>query len=356
MVVKNKWFEKAGNIVNSGSFGCVFHPSLECENFKSSDKFISKLMIYKDALEEYETSLNLKRLFDVILPNYKKYLILSESICNITFISKKEIEGYERCFLFEMLNIQKDEINDRLQDLIILNQRYGGIELSKFKGNLAKVLVSFIDIIKNCISVLNYHNVYHSDLKAPNLLVNKNKLYIVDWGNSVINPTMDRFEHHNSLTYNAPFGVVLFGSNFRNCEFNNPECVLSFLKNHQMTGHLKYIQEIISFFGMNPNCIEDYLIKIITTYTKEEYFKIFLHNLDLWGIVSCLIEIFFNTKHRKNVVFKKHGYEMFSYIYTHVDYLDIQKIINLFELFHKSIVDKKTLKLKLSKTKKKTSI
>ena len=328
-------FEKAGNIVNSGSYGCVFHPSLKCENFKASNKYVSKLMAYKDAVEEYQTSIALKRIFDIILPDYKKYIILSESICNITFIPKKDIDGFEKCFLFEILHIRKDEVNIKLKDLIILNQRYGGIEFTNFKGSVAKVLLSFIDIVKKCIIILNSHSVYHLDLKSSNLLVNKNKLFMIDWGNSVVNPTMENFRHHNRLIYNSPFGSVLFGEHFRSCF--KIECVAPFLENHELSGHLKYIKEIILFFGLNPKTIENYLIKIITTYTLEEYFKIFIHNVDLWGLVSCLSDLFMNKKNRDNINFKKHGYELFSYIYNNVGYLDAEKIITLLELFHKSL-------------------
>jgi serine/threonine protein kinase len=347
-IIKNTNFEKAGNIVNSGSYGCVFHPSLECENFKASDKFVSKLMVYKDAIEEYQASIVLKRIFDIILPDYKKYIILSESICNITFIPKKDITGFEKCFLFEILHIRKEEVNIRLKDLIILNQRYGGIEFSYFKGSVAKVLSSFIEIIKKCIIVLNSHSVYHLDLKSSNILANKNKLVIIDWGNSSVNPTMENFRHHNRLIYNSPFGAVLFGEYFKSCY--RIECVAPFIANHELTGHLKHIREIIYFFGLNPNCIEDYLTKIITTYTLEEYFKIFIHNVDLWGIVSCLSDLFMNDKYKDNPVFKKYGYKLFSYIYSDIGYLDSQKIISLFELFRRSL-EYKSLKTGLKTVK-----
>lgn len=346
MVIKGD--NLAGNIINSGSFGCTFHPSLECENFKTSDKFISKLMTYKDAIEEYQISIMLKQIFDNILPNYKKYIILSESICNISHIPNDELVGFERCYLFESLNIKREEVNDNLKDLIILNQRYGGVELSKFKGNFAKLLLSFLDIIKNCLIVLNKHSIYHGDLKASNVLVSKSNLYLIDWGNSSIRPTMENFIHYNKITYNVPFGAVIFGEHFKSCIFSNVDCVVLFVKNHPHTGHIKFTQEIISFFGLNPNSIQDYLIKIITTYTKEEYFKIFLHNLDLWGIVSCLADLFINPKNRNNAIFKKYGYELFHYIYTNVDYLDVHKIIKLLELFYKSISHKS---LKASKNK-----
>jgi hypothetical protein len=55
-----------------------------------------------------------------------------------------------------------------------------------------------------------------------------------------------------------------------------------------------------------------------------------------------------SDKYRNNPIFKKYGYNLFSYIYSDVGYLDSQKIINLLELFRKSL--DKTTSLKTAKS------
>jgi len=341
---------KAGIIINSGSFGCVFHPSLECDNMKSSYKYISKLMLYKDAIEEYEISIKLKQIFSVVLPDYKKYIILTESICNIKFISNKDITGYDKCYLFQMLNIKEKNVNSTLHNLIILNQKYGGIELTVYlmSHGIKKILKSFIDIL-SCIVLINKHGVYHSDIKSSNLLVNKNRLYIIDWGLTKIKPSIEDFSHNKTFSFNNPFGSILFSNIFKQyCDFGvdvntATRQVNLFMEHYEKNGHFVFIKEVILFFNLNSRCIENYLIKILTAYTKEEYFKIFLHNLDLWGIISCFMDFF-------NIQDKKCGYDIIYYLYTDVGYLNVQKIAKLIKNLNRANGTKR--KQKNIKTKK----
>lgn len=357
---------KALGIINSGSFGCVFHPSLECGSTKPSSNLISKLMKYDEAAEEYSISIKLKEVFGVILPNYKKYIILDESICNVKKISLQDLEGFEKCHLFKMLNIQKKNVNDELDRLLIVNQRYGGKEFQYYfnKNTFGKILLNFVDNIKNCILVLNKNGIYHTDLKSNNILVSKNKSYIIDWGGAVLNPTIENYRGSNNFSWNAPFGYIIFGPNFgKNCNLNDinnvSECVKTFMEDYEKYtrefGHYKFIKTIILFFNLNPNCIEEYLIKILTNYSKEEYFKIFLHNVDLWGCVMCLVDFFMTTNNKEAI---KYGRDLISYLYTTVDYLSSQKIIENMELISKSLSRSysKKIKSRILKTKKKNSI
>lgn len=357
---------KAGKILNSGSYGCVFYPSINCSNSKSNYNTISKLMTYKDAVEEYKKSIEIKNILIKHFPEYEKYIILSENICSISFLSKSDLENFYKCYLFENMGVTPETVNDNLQNLLVLNQKYGGIELQKYlqsqsQNNIGKILLKMASLIKLCIVPINKLEVYHSDLKADNLLVDKDNLYIIDWGIAIIQPTLKDFAYVYKFTFNAPFGNILFGDKFRQfCRFKTTETEATYNVNlikeliDKNDKSLMLIREIIDKFGVQRNCIEEYLIKILSTYTKEEYFNIFMHNIDIWGIVICIIDLPYDYNNRE---FVKSTHLLMSYLYTHPGYLDIAKISKFLRLIAKSISKPKSKKyLKISKTKKKSNI
>ena len=58
-----------GKSIGHGGFGCVFRPSIKCNSNSPSNKEISKLMLKKDAEEEF----NEISFFATILSKIKNY-------------------------------------------------------------------------------------------------------------------------------------------------------------------------------------------------------------------------------------------------------------------------------------------
>ena len=122
------------------------------------------------------------------------------------------------------------------------------------------------------------------DLKSNNMLVKKKKIFIIDWGLSEIDPTVELLSKESKFIFNFPFGNIVFGKMFNYfCKFKTPieesrQNVRLFLKYYNEDRQLRNIKNIMVLLNKNClECIENYLVDIITNYTKEEYFKIFLH-------------------------------------------------------------------------------
>jgi serine/threonine protein kinase len=322
-----------GNVLDSGSYGCVFYPSLKCNNTKSSKKNVSKLMTYEDAIEEYNNIQKIKYILNKKFTNYGDYMILSNEICNAPNLSQNDLKNYHRCILFKKKNIEKKDVNKKIKDFIILNQRYGGIELGIFfqkqnEKNIGVIILQLIKLLTHCILRINKLNIYHLDLKSNNILVQKGQPHIIDWGLSEIYPTMLTFRGHNKFQFNLPFGNVVFGENFNNiCRFKVPpeearRSVKLFMASYKYS--LETIETIMKLLNKNHlECLEEYLVNIIINYTKEEYFEIFLHNVDIWGFVNIFVDILESFKHYRQILFW-----LFNYIYSNPGYLDIKIIID----------------------------
>ena len=81
--MKNKNTRKkvAGEVFDSGGYGCLFSPPLKCKkNNRTKKNMISKLMPTSTADQEHNNNTRIKKILSSI-PNYKKYYIFSEISC-----------------------------------------------------------------------------------------------------------------------------------------------------------------------------------------------------------------------------------------------------------------------------------
>jgi len=346
-----------GKILDSGSYGCVFRPSLYCKTAPSY-KTISKLMTRDNALQEYELSKRIESHLAQI-PHYKKYFVLVTDMCSISEITDSDLEDYEKCKILKKNNISRQDISNIKKNYIILNQPYGGIEIydyiktNIFKPELAKFVRKSIDLLKNGIIPMNSKKVYHCDLKSNNILIDENSVRLIDWGLSLIDPSIDDI-NANYIIINQPFGSLFFHSSFTNIshlpEFEIRSIIRRFLSNYRKNDHYTSFENFFMLLFHSPieTYIENYLFNIIKKYSQAEYYPIFLANLDIWGFLSYFLDI---TKLLKPHAIKENSRlkiirELLDYTYTCVDKLDIGFIVSKMEKFAK--LSKKTKSVRAS--------
>ena len=227
---------KGGRVVASGSYGCVFHPALRCHSKKTRSKNkITKLMMRKDAKDEYELSQKILRRIKHI-KNYKNYFMVDDfSLCTPGKLSKKDLEEYdERCHALTREYITKQNINEpkSLDKILALNMPNGGVSIDKYlreyhsDDDCIELNNKLIDLLVNGIVKMNANHIYHCDLKYDNILVERdnstNTVYtrLIDWG---LSTEYVPFKHHEFMSawgdrpilFNQPFSVVLFSEKFK---------------------------------------------------------------------------------------------------------------------------------------------
>jgi len=277
--------KQGGKVLASGGFGCVFTPALKCigKNKRDKDK-ISKLMTNKHAKEEYNEIQYLHSKL-IIIPNYTEYFLIDDfTLCKPSKLTKSDLKNYRECTALQKEKITSRNINESLDKVMAINMPYGGINLDSFMMSnksyekLLKLNDKMIELLKNGILKMNKKHIYHSDVKASNILFLMNddndiKLRLIDWSLTVEyipfkNNPFPKNWRNRPLQFNIPFSIILFTdffvdnyTKFLNKKENKPllskpgskhEILFLFMKNYlylwmqeRGSGHYKYINKIM---------------------------------------------------------------------------------------------------------------
>jgi hypothetical protein len=274
---KNINNKSGGKVIASGGFGCVFLPALKCKGSnKRLKNTVSKLMTIKNAKDEYHEIHNIKDKLKMITNYQDYYLIENYTLCKPTKLSNTDMNNFTKCSALKKQNITKKNINSSLNKLLALNMPYGGITVETFITNnknynkLVEINNHLINLLKNGIIPMNNKNIYHSDIKSSNILINelrKNKsmnVRLIDWSLTAEykpfkNSKFPDNWKNRPLQFNVPFSIILFTdlfldkySNFLNNKKNNKEGLTIFVKKYlamwfeeRGLGHFKYINKIM---------------------------------------------------------------------------------------------------------------
>jgi len=341
-----------GKLLSSGGYGCIFKPALRCFGKNTRDKNkISKLMTIKHAEEEYNEIIEIKKKIDNI-PNYKKYFLIDNcSICSPEKLTKNDLKNYNECTALPKDDITLKNINQSLNKLKLINIPYGGITVEQFilENKSYKKLIKWnnclISLLKEGIIPMNNNNIFHSDIKDSNILVDESNIdmetRLIDWSLTVEYIPKSKCKFPNNwrnrpLQFNVPFSILLF-TDFFITEYTEflkedhsvtkerlEEFVPEYLKKWQIKrgkGHYSYINNIFYMIfskkltnmtisqikneieeNYTKKYIKNYLINVLLHFT---YFKpngllnmriyldeIFIKIIDIWGFIITYLPLF----------------------------------------------------------------
>jgi hypothetical protein len=338
-------FKTGGNVIGSGSYGCVFKPALKCrgKTAKNNKNKVTKLMMKKYAITEYKEIMKFKKILKKI-PKYKDYFFVDNiTKCIPENISPTDLQNYEsKCDALKNTSITKETINQNITDLLALNIPDGGIDLDDYMykityDKLEDLNNLLIDLLLHGIIPMNNLGVYHCDIKGSNVLI-KDKTRLIDWGISTeYHPEHDKaipqILQNGPFQFNAPFASILFNNVFseKYSEFLKthyditPEVLRPFLVDfiyvwtkHAGLGHYNFINNMFQVlfqhdlnnatsaeyvkdaieFSFTNNYIINYLIEILIKYTKNREFQllkyfneVYIKIVDIWGFLMCYYNI-----------------------------------------------------------------
>jgi len=297
---------KGGEVIGSGSYGCVFKPPLKCKNTqknmattknkKTKKNLISKLVLRYEGAEEYSFN---KTVVDRIkkLDNYKiikKYFMVIDDICVPEKLKKRDKESLiTRC---ENM-VSKEYLENKLENIAILNMKYGGINIDSYIISsigleevylfkfISKLIGNLIDLMENGISVMHNVNLYHTDIKSLNLLLSNNKKYIsmIDWGLSIVELPKHYDSVYSGIHFNRPYESLLF----------NNENIIPTLK--------EYLLLMLDQLVVNNRFSREKLIKAF--YVKQDY----------WGIMTVLMDLY-KYLNLRNSIYENSFRNIFEYM------------------------------------------
>ena len=372
---------KGGKVIASGGYGCVFVPALKCEGAskKESNK-ISKLMTEAHTISEYEEINKIKDELDSI-PNYQDYFLINDAtLCRPSKLTPSDLKAFsDKCSALPKNNITKNNINDKLDEVMSLNIPNGGLPVDDYlysNGSLQKmynVNLALIKLLKKGIIPMNKRNIYHCDIKDSNILIDDSeKARLIDWGLSVeYTPSstipFPKNWRNRPLQFNVPFSVIIFTDDFYRKysdylkdggEVNKTALkvfVIDYLNywiKERGPGHYKFINEIIFMLyssklssvseNSKPVLIEteiavpiivNYIVDVLVHYTKfksdgslnlREYLnEVYVKIVDVWGFITSyypMLEMLSNNRVTLNEneikILEKLEYIFNKYLYT----------------------------------------
>ena len=318
-----------GEAVGSGSYGCVFRPSLKCSNKENRTSGVSKLMINRKAKDEFEEIVKFVPIIKKI-ENNNDYFLIPKGMCNVGALTDDDKVNFNtKCENAFRGEYHERNINSNLNKFKVINLPDGGNDFDMWSNQPHKIK-DIIDInnglvrlLKRGIIPMNKLHLYHTDIKDTNVLVGSdNKIRIIDWGLSGISENVEHipsFLSFRPLQYNLPFSCMLFNHGTMReiqnlCEKYNTltkVIILDFIKKHYNShikqnvgeGHYGYLKHIFSGIlsksGSKPfsEILFNYLTDIIYHFGQggkfniKEYYKVFLQNADVWGFITIYIAL-----------------------------------------------------------------
>jgi len=375
--------KKGGKVKTSGGFGCLFIPNLKCKtkfgltNNENEDlltmqdfdersiKYVSKLMLKKYAIQEYNLINKFKKKIQKI-SNYENYFLLNDiNIClNVKNLTSNDLKYFDdKCDALNKLNINEKNINNPeiLKKLAFLTLPFGGLSVSTYlkkipnSNDLILFNKSMVKLLNEGIIQMNKINIYHCDMKSGNILVHNNEnnltTKIIDWGLAIDNNNFEAFNKYRDervLLFNNPLSLIILKNNFIKkydkfllTNFDDSQIkfdefllnyITDYLKNCKEQGHYYYIQyliKLIVFGEKNPDdlineeiiiFIFHYLKKILVKYTKNNKYEViqffndvFLKNVDIYGFITCYIP-FLNYLTDKYEKLEEEGVFFYEYL------------------------------------------
>jgi hypothetical protein len=342
---ESRKYNSGGNVIGSGSYGCVFKPALKCKGktTKNIKNKVTKLMFKKHAVTEYKEIMKFKKILKTI-PNYKDYFFIDNiTKCVPENISLLDLQNYDtKCDALNNSSITKDTINQNINDLLALNIPDGGVDLDDYMykityDKLENLNNLLIDLLLYGIIPMNNLGIYHCDIKGSNVLI-KDKTRLIDWGISTDyhaerDKEIPKILQNGPFQFNAPFTSILFNNIFseKYSEFlkSHPDITRETLRpfiidyiyiwtKHAGLGHYNFINSIFQTlfhndlnnstsseylkdaieFSFTNHYIINYLIEVLIKYTKNQEFQllkyfneVYIKIVDIWGFLMCYYNI-----------------------------------------------------------------
>lgn len=317
------------NFIDSGGFGCVFAPAIQCkksrnknnknkkkQSTRNTTKKISKLMLKKHADEEYDYIVKVRNKVSSIKNNEKYFVLNDVTKCepaelpktvlrnfnkSCKVLAKKKEKGKRKGSKKNKYKFDEANINNNLSKLSIISMKHAGLALDEYirrkpssLSNFVKINNKMIELFERGIIPMNKIGVYHSDIKSANIMISDSikEARLIDWGLCVItNGDITSLPHNwnnRPFQFNVPFESIFLNKTFtdkiqlflENISNDNDETNINssnegyvFVKSFVNTwcddrgsGHLKYISYILNMLELITDDNEEYTKDYITDY------------------------------------------------------------------------------------------
>lgn len=294
-----------GALLGEGSYGCVFHPTIPCENEKASRKGVGKVVFDRDEAEE---EFAIMKHIQKIDPEEKYFNpVLHKCKVSGPKMSQHDPDS-KNC---KLINRNKQTALGSISQLIYKEK---GVSLERYQASKKHSLFTiagireYLNIAKGC-ELLAKHKLVHRDLKPDNIIrTDAGSLIMIDFGlnisfDEVFSPMQSNMLEANYFVFPPEFSMcdtVL--TNFSN---NYVKSTKSHLDKYRFDKAYKGFNPGFFAVGLNEeimrNQLEDYtdhVIKQIDSMKKPNEDKVvsifeeFADKIDVWSMGMVLLSGF----------------------------------------------------------------
>lgn len=186
--------QSGGDLIGTGSFGCVFHPALKCENQRSiHDDMVSKVFFSDDAKKEAEEEIKIDKMIKSI-KGYENWAHIWTTNCLPKKYNSliKEESGIDDCLNENGLTASEFDKNRRMLQGTYAGKTFGEVFSQHFKsGNYSNkklFIKNFLDMMKLMkplfigLVEMNKKKISHNDIKGDNIMVDDDGCKYIDFG------------------------------------------------------------------------------------------------------------------------------------------------------------------------------
>ena len=186
--------QSGGDLIGTGSFGCVFHPALKCEKQSSvHDDMVSKVFFSDDAKKEAEEEIKIDKMIKAI-KGYGDWAHIWTTNCLPKKYNKliKEESGIDECLNENGLTSSEFDKNRRMLQGTYAGKTFGEVFSHHFKSgtysNKKLFIKNFLDMMKLMkplfigLVEMNKKKISHNDIKGDNIMVDDDGCKYIDFG------------------------------------------------------------------------------------------------------------------------------------------------------------------------------
>jgi len=167
-------------LLAQGTFGCIYHPGINCNHKPLNEKYVTKIHASDEKTTQNEIAISRKI---QTITNYELYFspVLENCEVNLAKVDKEEIE---KC------NFVKEDIDDN-KPITYISTKIRFIEgkslIQYVQKNTKYSIISFLyKTLCESVKKLAEQNIVHYDLKENNIIVSKKGFpIIIDFGISI---------------------------------------------------------------------------------------------------------------------------------------------------------------------------